>query len=248
MLVTVHEDGAGRALGAGGYAVYASRATFGVRVQNGASTAGPGVAREVAIAVGRGSLEVELEGNRKPVSHGQRVVLRRGRTPEWSPAWKDELFLPLLRSFERFGKEIIPGYFPTEAGVLPIPGQRWVGDTRRRELTLSDESAGAARYLILHVRAKQPTPLRATLVRPVEGGELAETSMVETDVVATEWCVVAVPVAAFDGPDAEKGKRRLPRNRRHFVRLDLRAVDAGVEFELKASLWAARPPLAGKPE
>ncbi|MFQ5844933.1 MAG: zf-HC2 domain-containing protein [Planctomycetota bacterium] len=247
MLVTVHQEGALLSLGAGGYAVYANRATFGVRVRNGTSTAGPAVAREVSIAVGRGTLEVDLGGDRKSVSHGQRVVLRRGRQPEWSPAWKDDLFLPLLRAFERLGREIIPGYFDTEAGVTVIPNRRWTGEARRRELTLSDESAGAARHLVLHVRAARPTPLLLTRVKPT-AENLAETSTVETDVVGTDWCVISVPVAAFDGPEARKGKRRLLRNRSRWVRLDLMAVDAGVEFELKASLWAARPPLTGEPE
>ncbi len=60
-----------------------------------------------------------------------------------------------------------------------------------------------------------------------------------------EWTVVAVPLVAFDGPEADKDTREIPRSRSRFARIELAPVAAGAEFELKASLWAARPPLTG---
>ncbi|MFB3066383.1 MAG: FecR domain-containing protein [Planctomycetota bacterium] len=252
LLVTAYQRGHQRALGAGGYAVYARSATFGVRVVNGgAKLAGfgalEGVASEVTVTVGRGSLQIDHGGQKRNVAAGQRVVLRRGREPEWSRAWQDELFVPLLRAFRSYGTELMLGYFDSQPDVVSIGSSRWLGDARERELTLSD---GPARYLALRVRMRpghEPSALRLTLVRPSGPGK-AVTSTIRTRRVGPEWTVVAVPLDAFDGPEADKDTREIPRSRSRFARIELAPVAAGAEFELKASLWAARPPLTGGPE
>ena len=254
LLVTAYQRGQQRALGAGGYAVYARSATFGVRVVNGGTKlAGFGafgdVASEVSVTVGRGSLQIDHGGHKRNVAAGQRVVLRRGRAPEWSRAWQDELFVPLLRAFRSYGNELMPGYFDGQPDVVTIGSSRWVGDARERELTLSD---GPALYLALHVRMRpghEPSALRLTRIRPSGPGTgTAVTSAIRTRIVGSEWTVVAVPLSAFDGPEADKDNREIPRSRSRFARIELAPVAAGAKFELKASLWAARPPLTGEPE
>ncbi len=252
LLVTAYQRGQQRALGAGGYAVYARSATFGVRVVNGGTKlAGFGalgdVASEVSVTVGRGSLQIDHGGEKRNVAAGQRVVLRKGREPEWSRAWQDELFVPLLRAFRSYGNELMPGYFDSQPDVVSIGSSRWLGDAHERELTLSD---GPARYLALRVRMRpghEPSALRLTLIRPSGPGK-AVTSTIRTRSVGPEWTVVAVPLVAFDGPEADKDTREIPRSRSRFARIELAPVAAGAEFELKASLWAARPPLTGGPE
>jgi hypothetical protein len=61
--------------------------------------------------------------------------------------------------------------------------------------------------------------------------------------VGREWTVVAIPRAAFDGPEALRTVRRVGEDRSRLVRLELRASLARTRIEVQKSLWAARPPV-----
>jgi hypothetical protein len=61
--------------------------------------------------------------------------------------------------------------------------------------------------------------------------------------VGREWTVVAVRRADFDGAAAERTMRHVGAERSRLVRLELAGSDPQVQIEVKASLWAARPPM-----
>jgi hypothetical protein len=61
--------------------------------------------------------------------------------------------------------------------------------------------------------------------------------------VGPDWTVVAIPRAAFDGPEAERNVRAVGEQMSRLVRLELVASAPGTRVEVKRSLWAARPPV-----
>ncbi|MHC4819879.1 MAG: hypothetical protein ACYTF8_17685 [Planctomycetota bacterium] len=95
--------------------------------------------------------------------------------------------------------------------------------------------------VVLYVRASRPGPLLLTRVRPLGDGR-AETVAVRTAPVGTDWTVVAVPRAAFRDPAAERKERRISVWFSRLVRLELRPTEPDVTIDIKASLWAGRPP------
>jgi hypothetical protein len=176
----------------------------------------------------------------------ERVILRRGTPTKRSQAWKDPLYVQLLRTFQTVvGREILPGFFTSEPGVQAIPRHRW-GKTQEgiRTLVVTDSGpAGSARYLVLQAEASRPTTLKLTRLRPYgDRPGTAEAVTVETPEVQTTLTVVSIPLSAFSAPDAGCEDRKIPFGRSRLVRLELRPSQADVELRLKASLWAARPP------
>ncbi|MHC4550853.1 MAG: hypothetical protein ACYTEZ_19020 [Planctomycetota bacterium] len=234
---------------AGGYAVHVQReAHFGIRVQGAElKTAGPSVGRgaRVTVAVSLGSVEVARNGDRRQVKAFERVTLRRGEPAQATHAAMDPIYHLLMRSFRRNSWEICPGYFSGERGVTSVPRWRWSREGAARVLTLSDggREAAQARYLVLHVRASRPGPLRLTRVRPfTDRPGVAEAVTVPTPPVGTDWTVIAVPRDAFGAPTAARQERKISRGRSRLVRLELGPQEPDIEIELKASLWAHRPP------
>ena len=248
-LCTVAEEKEPLSVLAAGYTISADRAYFGVRVRAaGARPAGASFSTaeaEVTVAVSRGSLTVQEDGMREKLAAGERVVFRNGAPAVRTQAWRDPIYAHLLRSFRVGAIEVVPGYFEGEAGVLSVPASSWArADDGRRVLTLSpDKHAGAVHYLVMYARASKPTRLNVTRVRPFQNSSTAETTTVQTGEVGTDWTVVFVPKAAFDKvPETERGERKIPAGRSGLMRLELHPAIADVTFELKSSVWAARPP------
>jgi hypothetical protein len=227
--------------------VVSREAHFGVRIA-GANARPAGAAAssaEVTVTVSLGSVEVRKNGDREVVSAFERAVFSpAGETKTHAAA--DPVYFDLMRSYREFAREIVPGFFTGEPGVEPIP-QRWVGDAEgRRVLALSDEGQAAlsATHLVLRVRGSEPGPLRLTRIRPLADrpGE-AEATTVLTPPAGREWTVVAVPLGAFDAPEAERTVRQVGANSSALVRLELAPASAHARIDVQTSLWAARPPV-----
>jgi hypothetical protein len=240
-----------RTVSAGGFELFVNDAHFGVRVEGPEiRAAGPAfgaVGRpDVTVAVSRGSLEVSDNGERETVGAFERVILRRGTPMKRSQAWKDPLYAQLLRTFQTVvGRELLPGFFTSEPGVLAIPGHRWgTSAAGIRTLVVTDSGpAASARHLVIQAAASRPTTLLVTRLRPYSDRPgTAEAVTVETPEVQTDLTVVSIPLSAFSAPDAGREDREIPLGRSRLVRLELRPSQADVELRLKASLWAARPP------
>ena len=149
------------------------------------------------------------------------------------------------------GKTIMPGYYSNETDVRRIPRRSWIREDHALVLAVSDKRTG--RYLVLHMRGTEPTPLRLTRVwpKPAAPGKAkveAETSTVTLPGVGTEWSVVVVPITAFNEEGAERGKRMVPANRSRLVRLELGATEKGAGVELRSALWADHRPTASSEE
>ena len=247
VLCTVLSRSESRTVRAGDYTVRVQReAHFGVRMDGAAikpAGVGSGGAPRVTVAVSLGSVEVGRNGDRRQVRAYERVTLQRGAAARATHAAADPMYGVLMRSFRRHTSEILPGYFSGESGVLSVPRWRWSEDGQARTLVLTDggREAAYATHLVLYVRASRPGPLRLTRVRP-HGDGLAETVTVRTDPVGTDWTVIAVPRAAFRGPDAERKTRKISVWFSRLVRLELRPTEPDVTIDIKASLWAGRPP------
>jgi len=248
-----------RTVRAGDLTISADQAYFGVRVTPaGARAAGPsgsgpsgsGDAAEVAVAVSRGSLSVRDDGRQEDIVAGHRVVFRDGRVVERSEAWRDVLYVHLMRHLRVGVREVVPGFFEGEPGLLPIASHAWArGENGARVLVLTrQEGMATAHFLVLYARASKPTRLHLTRVRPYrDAPDLAETTTVQTAEVFTDWTLITVPRTAFDKPArgvtiVSRKERKIPAGRSQLMRLELRPASADVTFELKASLWAARPP------
>ncbi len=240
VLCTVHDRGEVRHALAGPFRIHADGADCGVRIDGAmVRTAGAGVGREaeITVAVRSGLIEVGENGGRERLAASERVVLRRGAAALRSKAWQDPIYLALMR---RAGREIVPGYFDAEGGVVAIPQRSWIrGDLGALVHVISDLAAAeAARYLVLHVEAPRPMRLLVTRLAPyAETVGLAEASTVE---VAGPG-VVAIPLARFDGPLALKQQRAVPAGRSSLMRIEVRSAEGDVPFALRGSLWAARP-------
>jgi len=236
-----------RTVEAGDYTVRVRReAHFGVRMEGVPSKpagVGSGGAARVTVAVSLGSVEVGRNGDRQEVCAFERVTLQRGAAVQATHAAADPMYRDLMRSFRRHASEILPGYFSGESGVRSVPRWRWGADGAARTLVLTDggREAAYATHLVLYVRASRPGPLLLTRVRPLGDGR-AETVTVRTAPVGTDWTVVAVPRAAFRGPAAERKERRISVWFSRLVRLELRPTEPDVTIDIKASLWAGRPP------
>ena len=79
-------------------------------------------------------------------------------------AAEDPVYFELMRVFREHSREVVPGYFTGEPGVVPIQ-QHWISEADGGcVLALSDGGAGAlgATHLVLKVRASVPGPLRLT--------------------------------------------------------------------------------------
>ncbi|MHC4492397.1 MAG: hypothetical protein ACYTDU_12305, partial [Planctomycetota bacterium] len=222
-------------------------AHFGVRMEGAAikpAGVGSGGAARVTVAVSLGSVEVGRNGDRREVRAYERVTLQRGAAARATHAAADPMYHHLMRSpFRRHTSEILPGYFSGESGVVSVPRWRWGDDGAARTLVLTDggREAAHATHLVLYVRASRPGPLLLTRVRP-HGDGLAETVTVRTAPVGTDWTVIAVPRAAFRGPDAERKTRKISVWFSRLVRLELRPTEPDVTIDIRASLWAGRPP------
>jgi len=249
-LCTVERSPEPRSVRAGGFFVrFAETASFGVRV-NGADVkpAGPSASSraEVTITVSRGAVEVGENGARRTVKALERVTLREGAPARSGHATTDPMYAALMRIFRPHSREILPGYFSGEPGVAGIPQKKWEKTAAgARVLTLTDEGVEASRasWLVLYARAAEPGPLRLTRVRPrADEPGTAEAVTIETAPVGRTWTVVAIPLAAFGGESAKRETIRIPRGRSRLVRFELRSA-VSKTFDLKASLWAPRPPV-----
>jgi len=243
------KDGEQSLVRAGDYMIRTERADFGVRVHApGARSAGPSLAPDVAevtVAVSRGSCEIGRNGDRQELAAGHLVVWRDGRQAQDSPAWEDPLYNQLLSTFQSWGGEVIPGYFSTEQGVTPIGRHGWddLEDGGRVLVVTPAQSAARAHYLVLYLKATEPTPFTLTRVLPYRDTPgTAQITTVQTAVVGTDWTVVAVRRDAFDAGGAARKDRKIPAGFSRYARLELRPAAEGVTFTLKSSLWAARPP------
>jgi hypothetical protein len=248
VLCTVLRRKEPRTAEAGDYTVRVQReAHFGVRMEGAAikpAGVGSGGAARVTVAVSLGSVEVGRNGDRREVRAYERVTLQRGAAARATHAAADPMYHHLMRSpFRRHTSEILPGYFSGESGVVSVPRWRWGDDGAARTLVLTDggREAAHATHLVLYVRASRPGPLLLTRVRP-HGDGLAETVTVRTAPVGTDWTVIAVPRAAFRGPDAERKTRKISVWFSRLVRLELRPTEPDVTIDIRASLWAGRPP------
>ena len=247
-----------RIVRAGEITISADQAYFGVRVKPaGTRSAGPSGrldAAEVAVAVSRGSLTATATKESRPeqVAAGDRVIFFGGGVVERSEAWRDVLYVYLMRHLRVGAREVVPGFFEGEPGLLPIAPHSWArGENGSRVLVLTrQEGMATARFLVLYARASRPTRLHLTRVRPYrDAANLAETVTVETAEVKTDWTLLTIPRTAFDEPAkgvriVSRKERRIPAGRSRLMRLELRpgSVDSEITFELKSSLWAARPP------
>ncbi|MHC4952724.1 MAG: anti-sigma factor [Planctomycetota bacterium] len=262
-LITVYESAEERTVGAGGYFVRSLGADFAVRIDKneirGAGIRGAGAAlaaaggAQVTVAVRSGSCEVGSNGHREQVDASWRVVLRHGAPAERSPIWEDPLFRNLM---EGRGREILPGFFSGESGVRAI--RHWGWDRiapSEHELVVSDnEAASIAQWLVFEVVLDQPTALEVAMIRPLhpdlqKEGEVpsAERTVVRTSVVPAGRRVVAIPIESLGKSNENRRTIEIPASRSRLVRLRLRSADSensatGTPFEIKASLWSARPP------
>jgi hypothetical protein len=155
----------------------------------------------------------------------------------------------MVRFLHLDSRRILPGYYSSEPGVVAIPPSKWErapGDVRVLTVTDGGESIYLATHLVLFVRASKPGPLVVTRVRPERDGDgetlVACAVEVETAEVGTDWTVVSV--ARTDFRDAEADVHELKEARNSLVRYELRAGNPDTKFELKASLWAQRAPVA----
>jgi len=238
-----------RAVRAGNYFIRSDRADFGVRVEGSpirpAGLAAAGEQLRVTVSVSRGEIEVGENGSRERIGACEEVVLEPGSPPRRLDARGRPLYDALVGAFSTFAFELLPGYFSNEQGVTPISRRAWVSlEDGARELVISDGGAGAsAGYLVLHARAARPTRLTLTLVRPsADEDGMGEAITVSAGEVGTEWGLIAVPMEALRGPMADRKERKIPVDRRLFVRVELRSIDTDIPFELRGSVWAARPP------
>lgn len=247
VLCTVLQRDEPRTVAAGEYKVRVRReAHFGVRLEGAdikPAGAGSGGAARITVAVSLGAVEVGRNGDRREVKAYERVTLQRGAAVRATHAAADPMYRDLMHSFRRHSAEIVPGYFSGESGVVTVPRWRWAEDGPARTLVLTDggREATHASHLVLHVRASRPGPLLLSRVRPIGDGR-AETVTVRTAPVGTDWTVIAVPRAAFRGPAAERQERRISVWFSRLVRLELRPTEPDVKIDIKASLWAVRPP------
>jgi hypothetical protein len=233
---------------AGPYRIRVARAAhFGVRVSD-AHVRPAGAASgttEVTVTVSLGAVEVLKNGDTETLSACESAVFSpRGETRRH--AAEDPLYFELMRVFREHSREIVPGYFTGEPGVVPIQ-QHWIRESDGGSvLALSDGGEGAlgASHLVLKVKVTVPGPLLITRLRPLADrpGE-AEAVTVTTPPVGRDWTVVAIPRAAFDGPEALRTVRRVGEDRGRLVRLELKASRGRAVVEVQKSLWAARPPV-----
>jgi len=254
-LCTVADRGEPRTVTAGAYRIRCARADFGVRVEA-ADTRAAGIALAAApvarltVAVSVGEVEVGRNGDRERVRASESVVLRPGAAPERSDARSTAMYEDLMRTFRVFAREVLPGYFEAEPGVTPLARDRWcrVPDGGL-ELVLSDGAQGAqAGWLVLRLRATTRTEVTLTLVRPRTGEEaVADVITRPVGVVGPDWSVHAVRLDEFRTGGAGAELRTISPGRRALARLELRAGDPEAWIELKASLWAARPPAGAEP-
>lgn len=247
VLCTVLRRDEPRTVAAGEYTVRVRReAHFGVRLDGAdikPAGAGSGGAARITVAVSLGAVEVGRNGDRREVKAYERVTLQRGAAARATHAAADPMYRDLMHSFRRHSAEIVPGYFSGETGVVTVPRWRWAEDGPARTLVLTDggREATHATHLVLHVRASRPGPLLLTKVQPVGDGR-AEFVTVRTAPVGTDWTVIAVPRAAFRDPAAERQERKISVWFSRLVRLELRPTEPDVKIDIKASLWAVRPP------
>lgn len=247
-LCTIGAQKNARTVHAAEYEIRADAAYFGVRVRPaGARSAGAaaGSEPEVTVAVNRGSLTVTDNGMNETVVAGDSVTFVDGSAVTRAPAWRDPLYVHMMRHFRVSSREILPGYFEGEQGVMPVSESLWSrGEDGSRVLVLTRrEGMELAHYLVLYVRASKPGPLQLTRVRPYrDRRDLAETTTVETAEVGTDWTVIAVPRDAFDKEGVKRQDRKIPAGRSTLMRLELRPAVTDITLELKASLWAVRPP------
>ena len=247
-LCSVLRHDAPRTVHAGPYRIRATReAHFGVEISD-AHVRPAGAAlgsTEVTVTVSLGAVEVLKNGDKETLSACERAVFTpRGETK--THAAEDPVYFELMRNFREHSREIIPGYFTGEPGVVPIR-QHWIGQGDGGcVLALSDGGAGAlgATHLVLKVQASVPGPLRLTRLRPLADrpGD-AEAVTVVTPPVGRDWTVVAIRRSDFDGPEAVRTVRRVGEDMSRLVRLELRASAPRTRIEVQKSLWAARPPV-----
>jgi hypothetical protein len=247
VLCTVLRRDERRTVAAGNYTVRVQReAHFGVRLEGTAvkpAGVGSGAAARITVAVSLGAVEVGRNGDRREVKAYERVTLQRGAAVRATHAAADPMYRDLMHSFRRHTAEILPGYFRGESGVATVLRSRWVEDDGALTLVLTDggREAAYASHLVLQVRASRPGPLLLTRVRPLSESR-AEAVTVRTAPVGTDWTVIAVPRAAFRDPAAERKERRISVWFNRLVRLELRPTEPDVTIDIKASLWAGRPP------
>ena len=234
---------------AAGYEISADRAHFGIRIREpGVRSAGVAMAAtpdaEVTVAVSRGSLQIGRDGKNETVRANYRLVLRSGVPAQRSYVWQDPLYVHLMRNFRLFDREILPGFFDT-AGVTSIPLHDWrKAEDGSRRLVLGRVRGYVPYHLVLYARASKPTALAVTRITPdPDHVGVARTATVLTAPVGTDWTVVSVAQKAFEDPSNQGKNRKIHVSRSRLKRLELRAANGDTTFELKASLWAVRPPV-----
>jgi len=250
-LLTVYDSADPRVVQAGGYRVRSHGADFGVRV-TGAAVRSAGVAAasaapQVIVAVRSGRCEVGENGGREQVDALWSVTLRRGAPAARSRLWESPLFDALL---EGRGHPILPGFYSSEAGVRAILPYEWdrVSPTEFELVVSATESVAVARWFVAEVELAEPSALEMIRTRPLRGGERAAVeATVSTSVVPAGRHVVAIPLDAFDAPDARTRRVEVPVECSRLVRLRLRSQNEKSPLNIKASLWSARPP-ADAPE
>jgi hypothetical protein len=248
LLCSVIQGRMARSVRAGGFHLRSGQADFGVRVEGEPIRAAGAVGSRrvrVTVSVSRGEIEVGENGGRERIGAYEEVVLEPGSPPRRVDARGRPLYDALVNAFAIYAFELLPGYFSNEHGVTPIARNAWMPlDDGGFELVVSDEGVGAsAGHLVVRARAECATRLDLTLVRPTGDDEVGGVEIsVPLGEVGPEWRLLSAPMEAFAGPTAVRKNRKIPVDRRLFVRLELRSADAEIPFELNGSLWAARPP------
>ncbi|MEM8885716.1 MAG: hypothetical protein AAGD14_16745, partial [Planctomycetota bacterium] len=178
---------------------------------------------------------------REEVAANWSVTVRDGRVGSRRPLWESAMFRPLMAEL---GHEIVPGFFSSESGVRLILDYAW-DRVSRSELEMAvtaNDSASIARWIVLQVELEKPTALEIVRTKPVSPGVIfAHEATVKTAVQPAGTSLVAVPLDAFDRPDADVREVEIAESRSRLVRLRLRAEN-GESLKIKTSLWSARPP------
>jgi hypothetical protein len=245
-LLTVYDSNEPRAISAAGYVVRSQGANFGVRVAGselrGAGAAVAGSTPKVTVAVRTGSCEVGENGSREQIDALWCVTLRRGKPVERARIWESPLYKALL---EGRGYEIVPGFFSSESGVRAILPYEWdrVSASEFEMLVSAHEIASIAQWIVAEVELDEATSIELIRTRPLRGGErAAEESIISTPVVPAGRRLVAIPLDAFDTPQAKVRRLEVPVARSYLVALRLRTENSKSPLKIKASLWSARPP------
>jgi len=254
-LLTVRDSAEERLVQAAGYTVRSHGADFAVRVKGVADRAAGATlktpASQVTIAVRSGRCEVGTNGDRQAIDALWSVVLRRGAPDERARIWDGPLFDTLM---ENCGREILAGFYSSEVGVRAIRRYGWSRlSPTEYELVISDnEAASVASWLVFESSLDQSARFELVMVRPLtvgpgseQGVRKAVESVLLTSEVPQGRQVVAIALDSFQTADARTRTIEIPASRSRLVRLRLRTVEKDRKFELKRSLWSARPPASG---